>query len=344
MKALLLIGGMATRLNPLSKHLAKSLMPICDRELLHYQITQLALAGINHIVLAAGHQVEQLHNFVQGYSGGLEFYFSIEPEPRGTAGAIAQAREYLAGEPVVVLNADILSSVPIKDVVETHQRGARLATVVGYKVQDPARYGLLAVAGAELQGFSEKPQEEPGPGPHYINAGIYVLEPAAYGEIPFGRAVSIERETFPLLLEQHGSLTHFAHEGLWIDIGTFESYFRANFELLGRRYVHGEDWLWGERDDCAVFKDLVFLSKHVQLGRSVDLFHRVIVMREARIGDECRLENCLLLPGATVGAKSALRDTIVGPAAAVADGSRIANQVIIEGEDAAPFYPRATDA
>ena len=73
MKALLLIGGMATRLYPLSKHLPKSLLPICDRELLHYQITQLALAGINEIILAAGHLVDRLMQFVDGYSGGLEF-------------------------------------------------------------------------------------------------------------------------------------------------------------------------------------------------------------------------------------------------------------------------------
>ena len=124
-KALLLIGGMATRLYPLSKHLPKSLLPICDRELLHYQVTQLAMAGINEIVLAAGHLVEQLREFTAGYSGGLRFHYSLEPEPRGTAGAIAEARDFLAGEPVVVLNADILSSVRIADVIAEHERRER---------------------------------------------------------------------------------------------------------------------------------------------------------------------------------------------------------------------------
>ncbi len=343
MKALLLIGGQATRLAPLSKTLPKSLLPVCDREILHYQITQLALAGIGEIVLAAGHLVEQLRYFVEGYSGGLSFHFSIEPTPRGTAGAIAEARDYLGGEPVVVLNADILSAIRIQEVVKRHRDGGRPATVVGFAVPDPSRYGLLRVEGDRLLGFSEKPEGELGEGPHFINAGVYVLEYEAYREIPAGRPVSIERQTFPHLLARHGSLSHYAHEGLWIDIGTFESYFQANFALLARRYTGSDDWLWGQRDDCAIFKDLVMLSKSARLGSGVDLFHRVIVMRGASIGEDCRLQDCLVLPGASIGAGCRLRECIVGPGAMVAEGRQLANQVVIDGEAETPFFPQAVD-
>lgn len=344
MKALLLIGGQATRLAPLSKTLPKSLLPVCDREILHYQITQLALAGISEIVLAAGHLVEQLRRFVEGYSGGLSFHFSIEPEPRGTAGAIAEARDLLAGEPVVVLNADILSAIRIQDVVKCHRDGARPATVVGFAVPDPSRYGLLKVEDGKLLGFSEKPEGALGEGPHYINAGVYVLEPDAYMEIPVGRPVSIERQTFPHLLQRHGSLTHYAHEGLWIDIGTFESYFQANFALLARRYAGSDDWLWGQRDDCAIFKDLVLLSKSARLGKAVNLYHRVIVMRGAEIGDDCRLQDCLVLPGACIDGGCRLTECIVGPGATVAGGQNLVNQLIINGEPDTPFFPQAVEA
>lgn len=341
MKAVLLIGGLATRLLPLSSQLPKSLLPVCDREILHYQITQLAMAGINEIVLAAGHQVEKLRNFVQDYAGGLRFEFSLEPEPRGTAGAIAQAREMLGNEPVVVLNADILSSVKIADVIQLHQRHGTPATLVGFAVNDPSRYGLLKAKDNELLGFSEKPDGDPGPGPHYINAGIYVLEPLVYEEIPLGQAVSIERQTFPKLLNDYEKLTHYPHEGLWLDIGTFESYFQANFTLLARRYAVGDDWLWGERLDCAVFKDLIYLHKQAQLDRGVDLFHRVIVMRGATIGRDCRLQNCLVLPDADIGSCCQLTDCIIGPGARVAAGTPVSNAVVIAGEPDTPFYPAA---
>src|SRR4051812_35462208 len=83
MKGLLLIGGLATRLLPLSKHVAKSLLPICDRELLHYQVTALARAGIGEVVLACGHKVEQVREYAAQYRG-MTFHISEEPEPRGT--------------------------------------------------------------------------------------------------------------------------------------------------------------------------------------------------------------------------------------------------------------------
>jgi len=343
MKALLLIGGLATRLYPLSKRLPKSLLPICDRELLHYQVTQLALAGINEIVLAAGHQVEMLREFTSHYSGGLSFHFSVEPEPRGTAGAIGYARDVLAGEPVVVLNADILSALTLADVISTHQQAKRPATLVGYAVDNPARYGLLNVSGDAITGFSEKPEGALGLGPHYINAGVYVLEPPVYEQIPGGRAVSIEREVFPALINEHGSLTHFPFDGLWNDIGTFESYFKANFTMLARRYIDGEDTLWGRRDDCAVFKDLVYIHKTAKL-KGVDLFHRVIVMREATIGDNCRLQNCLVLPQARIGAGTRLTDCIVGPSAEVPAQAKLSSLLLVANEPHVPFYPEAIDA
>ena len=354
MKGLLLIGGLATRLLPLSKYVAKSLLPICDRELLHYQVTALARAGIGEIVLACGHKVEQICEYVAGYNG-LTFHISEEPEPRGTAGAIAQAAEYLDGDAAVVLNADILSDIDINRLVETHRAAGRPATITGHAVTDPSRYGLLKVAGDAITGFVEKPDpsgaglqtREGGPEgpPHldkpYINAGMYVLEPEVIAGIPNDRAVSIERETFPQLIADRGALTLFPHNGLWLDVGTFESYFAANFALLARRFTFGESALWGERADAAVFKDLVYLHKSARLGAKVDLFHKVIVMAGCYVGNTVRLENCILMPGAYVGDNCALSGCLVGPGYALASGSIVQNTLLIKDEPAAAFYPQA---
>lgn len=342
MKGLLLIGGLATRLLPLSKYLAKSLLPICDRELLHYQVAALARAGIGEIVLACGHKVEQIRDYVAGYSG-LTFHISEEPEPRGTAGAVAQAAEQLAGDSTVVLNADILSDIDIGKLIAAHKSAGRPATIAGYAVADPSRYGLLRVQGDEITGFLEKPdvvaiEEKP-----YINAGIYVLEPEVITSIPSERAVSIERETFPQLIAQHGALTLYQHEGLWLDVGTFESYFAANFALLARRFALGESALWGERDDCAVFKDLVYLHKSARLGGKVDLFHKVIVMAGCEIGSTVRIESSILMPGARVGENCALSGCIVGPGYELASGSIVQDTLLVAGEPPQAFFPAASE-
>lgn len=343
MKALLLIGGMATRLFPLSKQIAKSLLPVVDREVLHYQITQLALAGVNEIILAAGHLVEQLETYTRDYSGGLKFHISVEREPLGTAGAIANAAELIGDDPVIVLNADIISTLEIKQLIEAHKRGGRPATITGYEVEDPSRYGLLDIEGNAIRGFIEKPDPQITAPPYLINAGAYLLEPEAVRSIPYGKKVSIERETFPKLIESHGALTVCPFEGLWMDIGTFESYFNANFSLLARRYAQGEDWLWGEREDSAIFKDLVYINNQVTLGNKVDLFHKVILMQGVNVGDNVRLQNCLVLPGANIGSNTDVRNAIVGPGTGVKPDAILKNMVLIEGHEPIPFYPEAQE-
>jgi mannose-1-phosphate guanylyltransferase len=343
MKALLLIGGQATRLSPLNKHLAKSLMPVCDREVLHYQISQLARAGISQIILAAGHLVDQLEEYLGSYSGGLEFAISTEPEPLGTAGAIAQAAELVGNEALVVLNADILSDVDISAVLNAHTAAGRPATLVGYAVDRPERYGLLQLAGDMITGFVEKPQGPLIDEKHFINAGIYVLEPEVVNAIPKGRPVSIERETFPELIASHGALTHYPHERLWEDIGTFESYFRANFALVASRYANGEDLLWAGREDFALFKDLVYISEGVTLGKNTDLYHRVILMRGSQTGRDSRLQNSILLPGAMLGDNCQVTDSIIGPGVSVPDGMKINKVVMVDGESNVAFYPQAQD-
>jgi mannose-1-phosphate guanylyltransferase len=344
MKALLLIGGQATRLWPLSKHTPKSLLPICDRELLYYQITQLVYAGISDIVLATGSaHAEELQEFTAGFHGGLQFHYSVESEPRGTAGAIAEAAPFIAGESVVVLNADILSDVLIGKVIEQHFAAGVLATVVGTQVKDPSRYGLLRTAEQALLGFSEKPEGALPPGPHHINAGIYVLHPDVVASIPQGRAVSIERQVFPRLLAEAGEQGFYAHDGFWMDIGTFESYFQAQFSLLGRRYVTGDDWLWGVRDDCAVFKDQIYVYKTATLGQSADLFHRVVAMADVTIGAGVHLRDCVLMPGAAVGESARVESSLIGPGVAVPDEAQVQNMVLVKGEEPLPFFPYAAD-
>jgi len=343
MKAILLAGGLETRLYPLTRSLPRALLPVCDREVLHYQITQLAMAGISEIVLAAGAHIDQLSAFVSRYGGGLSFLISEEPEPLGTAGAVAQAARLLNGEPVVVLQSDSLSSIRLADVLAAHRKGGRVATVAACAVQHPGHSQLLQINGGVLEGIAPPPAASM-PGPYHVGAGVYVLEPSAYDSLSGDSDVSPERQLLPRLLGEHGALAAFIHQGLWLEISALESYFSANFALLARRYALGEDWLWGERDDSAVFKDLMYINKAAQLGRQVDLYHRVIVMAGARLGDGCFLRNCLVMPQASIGEGCRLTDCLVGPQAEVESGSHLLSTAVFAGESPAAFFPHAEDA
>jgi NDP-sugar pyrophosphorylase family protein len=138
-------------------------------------------------------------------------------------------------------------------------------------------------------------------------------------------------------------LTLSPHIGLWVDVGTFESYFAANFTLLAQRFALGESALWGEREDSAVFKDLVYLNKGARLGAKVDLFHKVVVMAGCEVGSTVRIENSILMPGARVGDNSAISSCILGPGYELASGSIVQNTLFIGGEPPGAFFPQAEE-
>ncbi|MBN2083193.1 NDP-sugar synthase [bacterium] len=337
MKALIYIDSRAGGLFPLAKDVSRALLPVCDRELLHYQIMQVARAGISQIVLAAGFRVDQLRDFIRYYSGGLEFGFVLEQDHWADGGALCAAREMLDGDSAAVIDGGVLSDIDLAAARAAHERSGRPATIVTVGTEDPAGRGLIKTRDGtvlELTG-----SDEAGPGPHRINAGICLLEPQAYQDLPEDPELSLEAGLLPRLIAEHTELTHHAHEGLWVDTAGLEDYLQANFALLARRYTGTDDWLWGERRDCAVFKDLVYLSKQLVLGKGVDLFHRVILMRDVRVGDGCRLQNCLVLPEARIGSGCDLQNCIVGPGVEVGDDQQVANKVLVRGEDDTPFFP-----
>jgi NDP-sugar pyrophosphorylase family protein len=223
--------------------------------------------------------------------------------------------------------------------IEQHNASNASASIAGYAVDDPARYGLLDVIGGWVTGFREKPDAVSPEDKYLINAGVYILGNRFYdNHLPEGKS-SIEREGFPAAIAGADPPHCYEHGGYWIDIGTFESYFEANFSLLNRYYMEGADWLWGERNDTAVFKDQIYLNKSCRLGKHVDLFHRVIMMSETRVGDRCRLQNTITMGNCCIGDNCRLENCIIGPSARVAAGSELANTVVVADEEDTPFYP-----
>lgn len=359
MKGLLLIGGQATRIRPLSKNLAKSLLPICDMHILTYQIRQLREAGVHDIILATGHYAEQYYMAKDLYKElDVDITISIESTPCGTAGAIARAKRFIGGDQVLVLNADILSDIDLRDVQRRHAAANRPATIAGYRVGDPSRYGLLELssegADAEVTGFIEKPGSADGappvpPGGSFINAGVYLLEPQAVRAIPEGRAVSIERETFPELIGRYGALAHYPFDGLWVDIGTFQGYYNANLAVIEQYIARGaqqdKGLFWRIRDEhhrgrersYEVFDNAVYAERSVSQGPNARTERNVVLMAGSEVGAGSRLENCLLLPGSIVGKRCSIEHAIIGTGVEIPDGATVQNEMIFHDEQTMPF-------
>jgi NDP-sugar pyrophosphorylase family protein len=224
MKAILLVGGLGTRLRPAVPSLPKALASVGDRPFLELLVRQLGAQGIRHLVMSTGYLAEQVEEvFQDGSHFGATIEYSKETVPLGTAGALKLAQRCVQNESeVLVINGDTFLEIDFNEFILSHRKHGSLATMAVAPVEDASRYGTVKLAAdGRISGFSEKTgQTAPG----VINAGVYVFNNAALALIPQG-PVSLERDVFPLLME-HGFYA-IEQRGMFIDIGTPDDYARA---------------------------------------------------------------------------------------------------------------------
>jgi|SRR3989344_26078 len=227
MNAIILCGGLSTRLGEITKNIPKVLLEIKGKTVLEWQIKKLKESGINEVVLAAGHLNEILQERVGESLNGVKLIYAIEPERLGTGGAIKFAWGHApkAGEPVVVLNGDILTTVNLVHMISRlHSESDGL--ILGSKVEDAATYGTLEYdEGFRLKQFKEKE------GIHkegFINGGIYIFNHHSQKYFPAHNVFSIEYDVFPTVTNLHV----YESEHPWIDIGLPErlQWARENWE------------------------------------------------------------------------------------------------------------------
>jgi mannose-1-phosphate guanylyltransferase len=278
-------------------------------------LDRLAGHGVDEVLLSSPYLEGRFEEFVTGHRGIPRITWVIETLPLGTAGAVAQAARDL-DEAFFVLNGDILTDLDLGALWSEHRRAAAVATIALIPVEDARPYGLVAMEkDGRIVEFREKPTEAI---PGVVNAGTYVLEPEAIVDVPPGRMVSIERETFPHLIARGLGVFGFVSRGYWMDLGTPEKYLQATFDALEGR-IGGLDYPAPHVDRSAV----VSLKAH--LGRWV------VVGTAARIGDGAEVEDSILLAGAVVEPGARVRASILGPDSIVGSGAMVEGAVLAEG-------------
>jgi mannose-1-phosphate guanylyltransferase len=339
-KAVVLVGGEGTRLRPLTNTCPKPLLPIANQPFLERQLTWLEHHGVDEVVLSLGYLPDVFAAwFPEGSFRSLKLRYAVEPEPLGTAGAIGFAAQDLDGR-IVVCNGDVLTTLDLAALVSFHRsRGAR-ATIALTEVSDPSPFGVVPTRDdGAVAAFVEKPA--PGRAPsNWINAGIYVLEPDVLARIPSGRPVSIERETFPQLLEGRGQLYAQGSAAYWIDIGTPASFVEANLDVLrerlGRPVAPGAQELargvWRQGSPAVagaatvvppvLFGDGAVVEAGARVASSV-LGAGVVVSAGARV------LRSVLLDGAVVDEHATVVDSIVGPGATIGAGATVASSTVV---------------
>lgn len=340
MKAVLLVGGAGTRLRPLTLTTPKPLLPIANQAFLDRQLSWLASHGVDEVVLSLGYLPDAFAaHFPEDSYAGVRLRYAVERRPLGTAGGIRFAAEGIA-ERFVVCNGDVLTTLDLTAMIAFHDSHGADATICLSRVADPSAFGVVPTrSDGEVVGFIEKPS--PGAAPtDWINAGTYVLEPSVLDQIPPRLNVSIERETFPRMVETRGSLYAYASDVYWIDIGTADKYLEAHADVLAGRLglppapgateVANGLWVQGaaEIDSAARVEGAALLGAGASVGAHAVLAD-AIIGSGAFVDDDVRVERSVLLEGARVGRGAVVRDSVVGPAATLEPGAVITDNTIV---------------
>jgi NDP-sugar pyrophosphorylase family protein len=221
--ALILAGGLGTRLRGVLPDTPKVLAPVAGRPFLAHLLDWLDHAGVREVILCTGYRAEQVTREFGARYRGMSLYYSWEPQPLGTGGALCRALGLTHAETVLALNGDSFVSCDLPAFVAWHQAHGFAGSLVLAEVEDASRFGTvrLGESGA-IASFEEKSgRAEPG----WINGGVYLLSRRLLESLPEGCAVSIEREGFPAWLA--GGLGGYQSTGAFLDIGTPESLARA---------------------------------------------------------------------------------------------------------------------
>jgi mannose-1-phosphate guanylyltransferase len=291
------------------------------------------------IILAQGHLAQPIEDYF-GDGSQLEARLSyiMEDTPLGTAGAVKNA-EKLLDETFLMLNGDIFTDLDVSAMITYHQERKAIATIALTPVDDPTSYGLIETnAEFRITRFIEKPKENEIT-TNTINAGTYILEPEILAQIPGHTKLSIEREVFPLLLDQGKPVYAYPSACYWIDMGTPEKYLHLNRELLGgksRQYVPTlpEEVVIGEKSNIhptAQIKGPIIIGDCCNIRRDAKLTGPAVIGPGCTILESAVIEESIIWSNVQVGQRVRLRNSVIGDSCHLNIDSTITNSIL--GDD-----------
>lgn len=319
--AVILVGGRGTRLRPLTINTPKPMLPTANAPFLKHLLARIKAAGITHVVLGTSYKAEVFEDyFGDGSDMGLEIEYVVEEEALGTGGAIRNVWDKLRNDTVMVFNGDVLGDTDLNAILETHTSKEADLTMHLVRVGDPRAYGCVPTdADGRVTAFLEKTEDPPT---DQINAGCYVFRRELIKDIPQGRVVSVERETFPQFLESGRRVIGHVDVSYWRDMGRPDDFVHGSSDLV--RGVARSPLLEGKTGEANV-------DETAGVAGGVLLLGGTSVGRGAEIGAGSRIDGSVIFPGATIEPGAVIRDSIIAAGATIGANARLSDAVIGEG-------------
>jgi mannose-1-phosphate guanylyltransferase len=334
-KAVILVGGPGTRLQPLTDNIPKSLVPVLNRPFMEHTLAYLKHYGIEDIILTLNYLPETIvEYFGDGSRAGVNLGYYIEEEPLGTAGAVKNAEDCLDNT-FVVLNGDIFSDINLADMVAYHRQNNAVTTISLNWVDDPSAFGVVETDDTgRVRRFIEKPPADEAT-TNWINAGIYVLEPDVLKYVPARTHYMVERGLFPHLVESGERVFGYPFKGYWMDTGTLEYYHSLNCDLLlsktgsplvgnldVNRVYYGPDI---DADPSARITPPAVIGNGCRLGPGVRITGPVVIGPGSVLDEGASVENAVIWDNVKIGAETRLSRCIISSGTEIAPDSDIAD-------------------
>jgi len=302
--AILLVGGMGTRLMPLTSKTPKPMLQVAGVPFTEHQIRKAAQAGISEIVLATSYKAELFEPyFGDGAKFGIKIKYAVEESALGTGGGIRNAAALLDDcDQVVIFNGDVLSGHDLSGQIQFHIKNKAEVTLYLTKVTDARAYGCVELtADNQVKSFLEKMEN---PVSNLINAGCYIFNRKIIDQIPANKVVSVERDTFPSLLSSGAKAYGYLDNSYWLDIGNPEALVKASADLITgvitsvATPTHSADHL---------------VSPNAQVSPSAIINFGTVIEPEVVVEGNCQISGSIIGKGAKIGANCKIINSIIAP-------------------------------
>ncbi len=324
MKVVMLAGGRANELRPLTEDRPSTLLPILNVPILKGLIEALP-EETNEIFIAAGFGGRKIEEFVEGEEFDVPIHVSKEKRPLGTAGAIKSFDEHL-DETFLVVNADMVTTMKISPMIEFHKQHGGQITCALHEHPNPLNFGIF---GLDDDGKVIRYLEKPKPDQVFstlVNAGIYIFEPKPMEFVP-SRSFAALPELFTRLIRRKSIEVYgYPFREYWAEIGTPVKYLRAHIQLLNRSME------FDINDADIVFKRARLIPPMiVGDGSRVE---EAIIGPDVTIGADCtvrsdaKVQRSVLMDGAQIGERSMVRNSILGEGVKIEEGCLVEGAVL----------------
>jgi len=342
-KAVVMAGGEGTRLRPMTASMPKPLLPVVNRPIMEHVLRLLRRHGMTEVVVT----VQFLASLVRNYFGdgeelGMQLQYATEEEPLGTAGSVKNAEAALSDGTFLVISGDALTDIDLTKLVQFHREHGALVTVCLTRVPDPLEFGITIVDDeGRVQRFLEKPTW----GQVFsdtVNTGIYVMEPEIFEYVKAGEVVDWSGDVFPRLIEEGRAVYGFVADGYWEDVGTLDSYHKAQADVLEGRLDADIDGfeistgIWvgegAEVDPDAVLRGPLYIGDYAKVEAGAELREYTVLGSNVVVRAGAFVHRAVVHDNVFIGPQANLRGCVVGKNTDIMRAARIEERVVLGDE------------